>query len=232
MMPSRGWGGLHSPKAGFPSWGRCWCVSPCPCLPPQASSHLPQSPEPGIHWNPRALRSPAVRHPAAAQDTGWVAGRSSNSGWAAGSSLETSKEPRGRDVREKSARMRRVPARGALWGDRPRPGPSSSPGGGPGGCAVAGPARVPDLRSTPAATWPRSLRAGSLWLPSPRPRQPPSGRCGGPAAGVARRGGKDTGLRPVALPRWSGRPPRGGHPPPPPRQIPESPGPLRHPGGS
>lgn len=200
------------PKAGSPSWGRCWCVSPCPCLPPQASFHLPRSPEPGIHWNPRAPRSPAVRHPAAAPDTGWVAGRSSNSGRAAGSSLEASKEP--------GAGMsgRKVPGcgrarRGALWGDGPRPGPSSTPGGGLGAAGwrdLPGSPACDPLPQPPGRCY---SRRGACGFGARAPGQPSSGPCGGPAARGARRGGKDTGLRPVALPRWPGRPLRGGLPP-------------------
>lgn len=104
-----------------------------------------------------------------------------------------------------------LPLQEAAWRDR----------------AVGEPARAPapGLRLTPVATWPLPLAECSPWLPSLRPRRGPRSR-----RVVASRRAPSRGELRRPAPR--GAPAAAlGSPRSRPRQIPESPGPLPHPGG-
>lgn len=230
----------YPPKGNFPPWGLHRCTSPCPCprpRQPQTSSHLPRSPEPGIHQPCGPQRVP----PPGGRPRHWVGGRDRQPAGLGRCVLSRNiKRARGqRYIKEKvrgccGSRLGRKnatrlghtfipgdrlqrPRRGGTR-QRPRAGPALRSSG-----HLTAATRNVALKLRP---WggPRNLSAAVAR------GSPAAADCRALASPVEQRGTEACARE---LPGGGPAAPRpsGAAPPSQPRQIPESLGPLRHPGG-
>lgn len=201
-----------------------------------ASDFLPPTLEPGT-WNPLALRSSAG---SATPRPLWtlMGGREKQlPGWAAASSSETSKEVKDKDLSRRKFGDAAAPRRNAT-----RLGHTFAPRGclerARRGGTCLGPRAGPAIHSSGhLATATRSMEpvAPKPWAPplpsqpSCVPTQPVGGGCPAAPCAPSRREGR--GPAPGSSLAAVGPPPSRLTPPSQPLQIPESPGPRRHPGG-